>query len=44
LILKRNKARENKNFAEADKIRDELTNINIEIEDTINGTIWRSKN
>jgi cysteinyl-tRNA synthetase len=44
LILKRNKAREGKNFQEADKIRDELTNINIEIEDTINGTIWRSKN
>ena len=44
LIIKRNKAREGKNFQEADKIRDELTNINIEIEDTINGTIWRSKN
>ena len=44
LILKRNKAREVKNFQEADKIRDELTNINIEIEDTIDGTIWRSKN
>ena len=42
LIKKRNEARRNKNFALADSIRDELKNIKIEIEDTKDGTIWRS--
>jgi cysteinyl-tRNA synthetase len=44
LILKRNTARKNKNFTEADEIRNKLNNLNIEIEDTEDGTIWRSKN
>ena len=42
LIKKRNEARCNKNFTLADTIRDELKNKKIEIEDTKDGTIWRS--
>jgi len=42
LIKKRNEARRNKNFTLADSIRDELKNKKIEIEDTKDGTIWRS--
>jgi len=42
LIKKRNEARRNKNFALADSIRDELKTNKIEIEDTKDGTIWRS--
>ena len=41
LIEKRNAARKNKDFAEADRIRDELKTQNIEIEDTAQGTIWK---
>ena len=43
LIKNRNEARRNKNFDMADKIRDELKDMGIEIEDTSNGTIWRNK-
>jgi len=42
LIKNRNEARREKNFDMADKIRDELKEIGIEIEDTSDGTIWRS--
>ena len=42
LIKKRNEARGNKNFDLADKIRDQLKEKGIEIEDTKDGTIWRS--
>ena len=42
LIKNRNEARHNKNFDMADKIRDELKNMGVEIEDTSNGTIWRN--
>ena len=34
-------ARENKDLAVADKIRDGLTNIGIKLEDTREGTIWK---
>ena len=44
LIDKRKEARKNKNFNKADEIRIKLKEMNIEIEDTIDGTIWRSKN
>lgn len=40
LIAARNEARKNKLWSEADKIRDELINMGIVIEDTANGTIW----
>ena len=43
LIEERKLARESKDFARADEIRNELTNMGIEIEDTPKGTIWRTK-
>lgn len=44
LIEKRKEARKNKNFSEADNIRVKLNDMGIEIEDTLGGTTWRSKN
>ncbi|MFL2665130.1 MAG: cysteine--tRNA ligase [Dehalococcoidia bacterium] len=41
MISKRNQARQNKNWEEADLIRDELTNMGIEITDTSDGTKWK---
>ena len=43
LIDKRNIARSSKDFKLADQIRSQLNEMNIEIEDTPNGTIWKSK-
>ena len=43
LIDKRNKARSDKDFELADNIRTELNDMNIEIEDTPDGTIWKTK-
>ncbi len=43
LIEKRNNARKNRDFDAADKIRSELNDMNIEIEDTPDGTIWKVK-
>jgi len=43
LINQRNQARLSKDFNKADEIRDKLTEIGVEIEDTPNGTIWRSQ-
>ena len=42
LIKSRNEARRNKKFDIADNIRKELKEGGIEIEDTPDGTIWRS--
>ena len=44
MIEKRKQARKDKNFSEADNIRLELNNMGIEIEDTKDKTVWRSKN
>ena len=41
LINDRNQARTAKDFNKADEIRNKLTEMGIEIEDTPNGTIWR---
>lgn len=41
LILEREKARDDKNFARADQIRDELMQRNITIKDTADGPIWQ---
>jgi cysteinyl-tRNA synthetase len=43
LIEQRNAARKAKNFAEADRIRDELAAMNIELEDSKAGTVWKVK-
>ena len=40
LIEKRNEAKKEKNYELADKIREELKNLGIQIQDTPNGTIW----
>jgi len=40
LIQKRSEAKKEKNFALADKIRDELNKMGIQIQDTPNGTLW----
>ena len=41
LIEARNEARKSKNWAEADRIRDELKAMGIEIKDTPNGVEWK---
>jgi len=43
LIDERNAARDNKNFARADEIRDQLLAAGIELEDSREGTVWRLK-
>ena len=43
LIDRRNIARTNRDFELADKIRSQLNEMNIEIEDTSDGTIWKSR-
>ena len=43
LILLRDKAKVNKDYDAADKLREELLNLGIEIKDTSNGTDWKLK-
>ena len=40
LILERERMRANKNFAQADKVRDKLLENEIAIRDTVQGSIW----
>jgi cysteinyl-tRNA synthetase len=40
LVEQRNRAREQRNFAEADRIRTELADRGITLEDTPTGTTW----
>ena len=44
LIKERNKARNEKNFSLADKIRNDLASEGIILEDSPNGTKWRINN
>ena len=44
LIAQRNEARKNKDWATADKIRDELKARNIVLEDTPQGVKWKIVN
>jgi cysteinyl-tRNA synthetase len=41
LIAERNAARDSKDFARADAVRDELLSLGIELEDTRDGTRWK---
>ena len=41
LISSRDKARANKDWAKSDSIRDELSKLGIQIEDSSEGTKWR---
>ena len=43
LIMQRNSARQGKNWPEADRLRDELQQKGIVIEDTRAGTVWKVK-
>ena len=43
LINKRNEAKKEKNFALADKIREQIKAMGISIQDTPNGTIWEKE-
>lgn len=43
-ITQRNQARQDKNFALSDNIRDELAQLGIILEDSENGTTWRKLN
>ena len=43
LIEKRIKAKQDKNFDDADKIRQALLDLGVEIKDTSNGTTWNLK-
>jgi cysteinyl-tRNA synthetase len=42
-IAKRNEAREQKKWQEADQIREELLSKGVLIEDTPGGTVWKIK-
>ena len=43
LILKRKVAKDNKDYELADKIRNELLDLGVEIKDTSSGTDWNLK-
>ncbi|MDT8409586.1 MAG: cysteine--tRNA ligase [Wenzhouxiangellaceae bacterium] len=43
LIAARSQARDQRNFAEADRLRDQLDEMGVELEDSAEGTRWRIK-
>jgi cysteinyl-tRNA synthetase len=43
LIEQRNEARSKKDFARADAIRNKLIEIGVMLEDTPEGTVWRTR-
>jgi cysteinyl-tRNA synthetase len=44
LIDRRKQARADKDYAESDRIRDELAEIGVVLEDRADGTVWRTRN
>ncbi|HMI09628.1 MAG TPA: cysteine--tRNA ligase [Candidatus Saccharimonadales bacterium] len=44
LIIERERARDNKDWAESDRLRDKLSENNIVVRDTKHGSIWEYKN
>ena len=44
MIEERNQARKNKDFATADRVRDELTAMGVVLQDSPQGTTWRMEN
>jgi cysteinyl-tRNA synthetase len=44
LIIERERARDNKDWAKSDKLRDELASKNIVVRDTKSGSIWEYNN
>ncbi len=43
MVLKRSKAKNNKDFKTADAIRDQLIELGVEINDSSDGTEWKLK-
>ncbi len=43
MIIKRNEARKNKDYTLSDNIRHELLELGISLEDTKDGTQWKTK-
>ncbi|MFQ5443945.1 MAG: cysteine--tRNA ligase, partial [Nitrospinales bacterium] len=43
IIAERNKARAAKDWKKADECRDELAELNVVLEDTATGTVWKVK-
>ena len=43
LVIERELARKNKDFAQADLIRDKLASLNVDLEDTPDGATWKIK-
>ncbi len=43
LVKARNDARKRKDFSEADRIRNELADLGVDIQDTKDGTVWKRK-
>ncbi|MXW75740.1 MAG: cysteine--tRNA ligase [Acidimicrobiaceae bacterium] len=43
LVAARSSARDSKDFAEADRLRDELTALGVVVEDTPNGPVWHRR-
>ena len=41
LVYLRQEARQQRDFAEADRLRDELTRLGVVLEDTRDGTTWK---
>ena len=44
LVEQRNQARQNKDWAASDRLRDELIALGVEIKDTKDGTVWKINN